>query len=84
LSDERPASPCTYSARNFVGWCVQRGYARDIAIPIYERENLRSEFIEADERWSQSERDGQWLIMFVGSSTARRQKSALGDPSCDR
>ncbi len=41
-----------YSARNFVLWCVRRGHASDITIPIYVKENLRSEFVEADERWT--------------------------------
>jgi hypothetical protein len=43
-------------ARNFVLWCVRRGHAHDIAIPIYVKENLRSAFIEADERWSLARR----------------------------
>ncbi|WP_410677145.1 hypothetical protein [Amycolatopsis sp. cmx-4-68] len=45
-----------YCARNFVLWCVRRGHAHDITIPIYVRENLRSEFIEADERWTLARR----------------------------
>lgn len=45
-----------YSARNFVLWCVRRGHASDITIPIYVKENLRSEFIEADERWTLARR----------------------------
>jgi hypothetical protein len=45
-----------YCARNFVLWCVRRGHAHDITIPIYVKENLRSAFIEADERWSLARR----------------------------
>nr|WP_246643306.1 MULTISPECIES: hypothetical protein [Streptomyces violaceusniger group] len=45
-----------YSARNFVLWCVRRGHASDITIPIYVKENLRSEFVEADERWTLARR----------------------------
>ncbi|HEY0695237.1 MAG TPA: hypothetical protein VGD71_40140 [Kribbella sp.] len=41
-----------YSARNFVLWSVRRGHAHTITVPIYAQDNLRSAFIEADERWS--------------------------------
>ncbi|MFL6119670.1 hypothetical protein [Actinophytocola sp.] len=45
-----------YTARRFLLWTVGRGHAADITVPVYPQDNLRSAFIEDDERWALARR----------------------------
>jgi hypothetical protein len=54
--DQWLAEGSTYrnEARNFVLWVARRGHAGAIEVPVRQQINLRTKFIDSDERWSKA------------------------------